>query len=69
LLSFPLCDPNSEATCLVVIDELDSGVFERSRAGRGRSIRTGITTQTFQLNASCEIYAALIIRRMRADIV
>jgi hypothetical protein len=28
-LSLLLCHPNSEATCLVVIDEVDTGLFER----------------------------------------
>jgi hypothetical protein len=28
-LSLALCHPNSEATRLVVIDEMDSGLFER----------------------------------------
>jgi hypothetical protein len=28
-LSLPLCHPNSEATCLVVIDEVNSSVLER----------------------------------------
>jgi len=28
-LSLPLCHPNSEAAGLVVIEEMDSGLFER----------------------------------------